>query len=106
MAGWREGFVAWKWLSGTFVAKPMAFRHGSCLEEGTGTGSGYTESCHRSIIFPCLKRYLKRRMAEGYSWYKMDLGFEMINNIPGALVNNQFWQNSRGNLAHWAAALI
>src|SRR4249919_652420 len=38
---------------------------------------------------------------QGYTWLKMDLGIGEINKIPGALVNDKFWQNAQGDLAQW-----
>jgi len=38
---------------------------------------------------------------QGYTWLKMDLGIGELKNIPGALVNDKFWQNAQGNLAQW-----
>jgi L-alanine-DL-glutamate epimerase-like enolase superfamily enzyme len=38
---------------------------------------------------------------QGYTWLKMDLGIGELKNIPGTLVNNNFWQNDKGDLAQW-----
>ncbi len=38
---------------------------------------------------------------QGYTWLKMDLGINELKGIPGALVNDKFWQNEQGNLAQW-----
>ena len=38
---------------------------------------------------------------QGYTWLKMDLGIGELKNVPGALVNDKFWQNEQGNLAQW-----
>jgi len=38
---------------------------------------------------------------QGYTWLKMDLGIGELKGIPGALVNNKFWENNQGNLAQW-----
>jgi L-alanine-DL-glutamate epimerase-like enolase superfamily enzyme len=38
---------------------------------------------------------------QGYTWLKMDLGIGELKGIPGALVNDKFWQNAQGNLAQW-----
>ncbi len=38
---------------------------------------------------------------QGYTWLKMDLGIGELKGIPGALVNDKFWQNSGGNIAQW-----
>jgi L-alanine-DL-glutamate epimerase-like enolase superfamily enzyme len=38
---------------------------------------------------------------QGYTWLKMDVSIGELKGIPGALVNDKFWQNSQGNLAQW-----
>ena len=38
---------------------------------------------------------------QGYTWLKMDLGIGELKNIPGTLVNDKFWKNSKGDLAQW-----
>jgi len=38
---------------------------------------------------------------QGYSWLKMDVSIGELKGIPGALVNDKFWQNAQGNLAQW-----
>jgi L-alanine-DL-glutamate epimerase-like enolase superfamily enzyme len=38
---------------------------------------------------------------QGYTWLKMDLGIGELKGIPGALVNNKFWENANGDLAQW-----
>ena len=38
---------------------------------------------------------------QGYTWLKMDLGIGELKGIPGALVNDKFWENTQGNLAQW-----
>ncbi len=48
------------------------------------------------------KKLMNYRINEqGYTWLKMDLGIGELKNIPGALVNNKFWQNPQGDLAQW-----
>ena len=48
------------------------------------------------------KKLIKYRTEEqGYTWLKMDLGIGELKGIPGALVNDKFWQNAQGNLAQW-----
>ncbi len=38
------------------------------------------------------KQLIKYRIEEqGYTWLKMDLGINEVQDIPGALVNNKFW---------------
>ncbi len=38
---------------------------------------------------------------QGYTWLKMDLGIGELKEIPGALVNDKFWKNEKGDLAQW-----
>lgn len=38
---------------------------------------------------------------QGYTWLKMDVSIGELKNIPGALVNNKFWQDSKDNLAQF-----
>jgi L-alanine-DL-glutamate epimerase-like enolase superfamily enzyme len=48
------------------------------------------------------KKLMNYRINEqGYTWLKMDLGIGELKGIPGALVNDKFWQNAQGNLAQW-----
>jgi len=48
------------------------------------------------------KKLMDYRINEqGYRWLKMDLGIGELKGIPGALVNDKFWQNAQGNLAQW-----
>src|SRR6478735_4221634 len=42
-----------------------------------------------------------RSKDQGYTWLKMDLGIGELKGIPGALVNDKFWQNAQGDLAQW-----
>ena len=37
-----------------------------------------------------------RLEVKGYTWLKMDLGIELIRNIPGALINTGFWKDKGG----------
>ena len=38
---------------------------------------------------------------QGYTWLKMDLSIAELKGIPGALVNDKFWKNEKGDLAQW-----
>jgi L-alanine-DL-glutamate epimerase-like enolase superfamily enzyme len=38
---------------------------------------------------------------QGYTWLKMDVSIGEVRNIPGALVNDKFWQNAQKNLQQW-----
>jgi L-alanine-DL-glutamate epimerase-like enolase superfamily enzyme len=37
-----------------------------------------------------------RLEVKGYTWLKMDLGIELIKDIPGTTVNSNFWKNKGG----------
>ena len=43
---------------------------------------------------------MKERLAMGFTWLKMDMGIELVEDIPGALVNKEFWEQN-GNLRQW-----
>jgi L-alanine-DL-glutamate epimerase-like enolase superfamily enzyme len=48
------------------------------------------------------KKLMNYRINEqGYTWLKMDLGIGELKGIPGALVNDKFWENAQGDLAQW-----
>lgn len=38
-----------------------------------------------------------RLVTKGYTWLKMDLGIELIKDIPGTTVNSGFWKGSQWN---------
>src|SRR6478752_6321028 len=38
---------------------------------------------------------------QGYTWLKMDLSINELKGIPGALVNDKFWEDSKGDLQQW-----
>jgi len=38
---------------------------------------------------------------QGYTWLKMDLSINELKGIPGALVNDKFWENDKGDLQQW-----
>ncbi len=44
---------------------------------------------------------LKKRLADGYTWLKMDLGIDEIADQPDTLVNSKFWSQNSGNLSNW-----
>lgn len=47
-------------------------------------------------------KLVKYRIEEqGYTWLKMDVGINEIADIPGALVNQKFWQD-QGKLNQWS----
>lgn len=43
----------------------------------------------------------KRVKDEGYTWLKMDVSIADLVDVPGALVNAEFWKNEKGRLAQW-----
>ena len=44
---------------------------------------------------------LKKRLENGYTWLKMDLGMDEVAQDPDALVNSKFWARNSGNLSNW-----
>jgi L-alanine-DL-glutamate epimerase-like enolase superfamily enzyme len=44
---------------------------------------------------------LKKRMTDGYTWLKMDIGMDEIARDPESLVNSKFWSQNSGNLSNW-----
>ncbi|MDR0793137.1 MAG: twin-arginine translocation signal domain-containing protein, partial [Chitinophagaceae bacterium] len=42
------------------------------------------------------KEKVQRRFDKGYSWLKMDLGVEMVEDSPGTTVNTKFWKQQGG----------
>jgi len=38
---------------------------------------------------------------QGYTWLKMDVSISELQDIPGALVNAHFWEDSNGRLNQW-----
>lgn len=44
---------------------------------------------------------LKKRISDGYTWLKMDIGMSEIAKDPEALVNSKFWSENSGNLSQW-----
>jgi L-alanine-DL-glutamate epimerase-like enolase superfamily enzyme len=44
---------------------------------------------------------LKKRLADGFTWLKMDLGVDEIARDPDALVNSKFWSQYSNDLSSW-----
>ena len=42
-----------------------------------------------------------RTEEQGYTWLKMDVSIAELKDIPGALVNDKFWKDNKGNLSQW-----
>ncbi len=38
---------------------------------------------------------------QGYTWLKMDVSIGEVLDVPGAVVNSEFWKNEQGRLAQW-----
>jgi L-alanine-DL-glutamate epimerase and related enzymes of enolase superfamily len=47
------------------------------------------------------KRIEYRIKEQGYSWLKLDVSIGELLDIPGTVVNAEFWKNERGRLAQW-----
>lgn len=44
---------------------------------------------------------MQARVDAGYTALKMDIGINLIEDVPGALVNAKFWKNQPGGLSGW-----
>lgn len=44
---------------------------------------------------------LKKRITDGYTWLKMDIGMDEIAKDPESLVNSKFWGENSNNLSAW-----
>jgi L-alanine-DL-glutamate epimerase-like enolase superfamily enzyme len=44
---------------------------------------------------------LKKRLTDGFTWLKMDIGMDEVARDPEALVNSKFWGENSGNLSNW-----
>jgi L-alanine-DL-glutamate epimerase-like enolase superfamily enzyme len=44
---------------------------------------------------------LKKRLADGYTWLKMDIGMDEIAKDPDSIVNSKYWAPNSGNLSNW-----
>jgi L-alanine-DL-glutamate epimerase-like enolase superfamily enzyme len=78
LVGKAYGVPAWQLLGGKY-------RDRIRLYADTPTSSTPEEQ---------LKRIKFRLEDQGYTWLKMDLGIGELRNIPGTLVNNNFWQGN------------
>ena len=79
MAAREEVYVQWKWHSGIYAEKLMAFLPGNCLAEDIAIKSRiYADTPESKIRRICRK--MKRRIDEqGYTWLKMDLGIHLVD---------------------------
>jgi L-alanine-DL-glutamate epimerase-like enolase superfamily enzyme len=48
-----------------------------------------------------IERLKKRITVEGFTWLKMDLGIHHVNNEPGTLVNNKYWNENGGGVNNY-----
>ncbi|MEX0845582.1 MAG: mandelate racemase/muconate lactonizing enzyme family protein [Balneolaceae bacterium] len=44
---------------------------------------------------------MQARVDAGYTALKMDIGINLVANVPGALTNAEFWKNQPGGLSGW-----
>ena len=44
---------------------------------------------------------MKERLNMGFTWLKMDMGIELLKDIPNALVNADFWEKQQGGMNQW-----
>jgi L-alanine-DL-glutamate epimerase-like enolase superfamily enzyme len=44
---------------------------------------------------------LKKRLSDGFTWLKMDIGMDEVAKDPDSLVNSKFWGQNSGNLSNW-----
>ena len=84
LCGKAYGVPAWQLLGGRYRDKIRIY--------ADTPESNSTEEQLKLIKF--------RTEEQGYTWLKMDLGINEIQNIPGALVNNKFWQQN-DDLRQW-----
>ena len=78
LTGKAYGVPAWQLLGGRYRDKVR-------LYADTPEGKSEEEQ---------IKRIKYRIEDQGYTWLKMDLSINELKNIPGALVNNKFWDGA------------
>ena len=44
---------------------------------------------------------MKERLNMGFTWLKMDMGIELLKDLPNALVNDDFWKQQDGGMSQW-----
>lgn len=44
---------------------------------------------------------MKERLNMGFTWLKMDMGIELLKDVPNALVNADFWEKQKGGMNQW-----
>jgi len=80
IVGKAYGVPAWQLLGGRYRDKVR-------LYADTPEGKSHEEQTEKI-------RY--RIQDQGYTWLKMDLSINELKNIPGALVNHEFWDGASG----------
>jgi len=80
IVGKAYGVPAWQLLGGRYRDKVR-------LYADTPEGKSHEEQTEKI-------RY--RIQDQGYTWLKMDLSINELKNIPGALVNHEFWDGATG----------
>jgi len=44
---------------------------------------------------------MKERLSMGFTWLKMDMGIDLLKDVPNALVNDDFWKQQNGKMSQW-----
>lgn len=85
IVGKAYGVPAWQLLGGRYRDKVR-------LYADTPEGKSHDDQVEKI-------RY--RIQDQGYTWLKMDLSIESIRNIPGTLVNQEFWRGGQYDLSQF-----
>ena len=85
IVGKAYGVPAWQLLGGRYRSKVR-------LYADTPEGKSHDDQVEKI-------RY--RIEDQGYTWLKMDLSIESIRNIPGTLVNQEFWRGGQYDLSQF-----
>jgi L-alanine-DL-glutamate epimerase-like enolase superfamily enzyme len=85
IVGKAYGVPAWQLLGGRYRDKIR-------LYADTPEGKSHEEQTEKV-------RY--RIQDQGYTWLKMDLSIESLRNIPGTLVNQEFWRGGQYDLSQY-----
>ena len=86
IVGKAYGVPAWQLLGGRYRSKVR-------LYADTPEGKSHDDQVEKI-------RY--RIEDQGYTWLKMDLSIESIRNIPGTLVNQEFWRGGQYDLSQFS----
>lgn len=85
IVGKAYGVPAWQLLGGRYRSKVRMYAD-------TPEGKSHDDQVEKI-------RY--RIEDQGYTWLKMDLSIESIRNIPGTLVNQEFWRGGQYDLSQF-----